>query len=153
MHKRVDFALRSFKKNLGIVEEDLREIRKYIRDMQDNMKHGEPVFWARLIPGLLSWAWHHDAKICIGDSKKLRQKIRFYKRIISGLESGDLSVAIQALTELCPEPESMNDTIRRIRRDKYLSPFQAASRSPDVLRENTLSLRADLIKIQSGIPT
>lgn len=142
----VDYTIRSFEYNRKIVEDNLRDLQQYIK----SIPRSRPL-WQQLsgVAWLRRW---YETRILVHNYKELRRRRQIYRQVEQRLSSGDLSLAIKALSEFCPESESSRDIIRRIYRDHSLSPLLAVSCSPSILRENMLGLRDKLIVIQKESP-
>ncbi len=146
MDKKVEYARRCFAHNRAIAEKEFAHARDYAKQMRDDRHGRAPIpFGIRTICHL-PYLWEKPKVFRI--LCEYRWKVRFYRKIETDLDSGDLTSAIEALSIFCPREETASEVVQRVR--KTPATISAALSSPGVLCTNMLRLRDDLMRIQSG---
>lgn len=141
---RVEFARKSFAANRKVAERNLLEMRKYAQDLLDFRHNRRDVCPAKRL--LLQLPYLLEKRKLVPLLREMRWKIRFYRKVETDLECGDLGSAIEVLSLFAPREETMMETVRRVQTQP--ATVWAIQRSPHIMRMNMLRLRDDLIQIQ-----
>lgn len=143
---RIEFTRQSFERNREIVEKDLGEMREYAHNLQDFRHHRTIVGPLTHIAMYPFYLWERRKLVRL--IRVARWKVRFYRKIEKDLEYNDLGSAIEALSLFAPREETTMEIIHRVRTSP--ATLWAIQRSPNVIRENMLILRDELLKIKNA---
>lgn len=141
MNTKIKYTLECIRHNRRIVEDNLLAIRE------------NAAFFRKpaLRPGILNWLDYYAnrrryMRRSVREFWEMRRKLLIYRSIETDLEKGDVASAIKALGIFCPKRESKARFIYRLIQNSPT--LENILTAPDILRENMLRLRDDLLRLQ-----
>jgi hypothetical protein len=137
---RIKYTLRSFAANRKIAEENLVKIRDVINDLRW-LRQKRRFRYFLLYP-----LYVIEKRKIISEFRETRRRIFIYRKVENGLWEGNLTLAIEALSEFCSRPETTSEAINRIKRN--VPTIENVLRSLNILRMNMLAVRKELIALQ-----